>query len=212
MRLRLPILLLVLGSSVGAAPVADHPLDQVRLGYQLAAWARTNGDADAMLAAARIVATTGTRAAEITGGGFRVAEDGQAAPAAVLADEAVGLAPGDARIAAAAEAVRTSVARGFFGGPSGAGPLALQRRLGARAGLAWSATARGGEMAIVSAVGDGDSNIDLKVTNGGGRVVCADRQRDYYPMCRWSVGRAGVYRIEVTNSGRVPSNVMVLSN
>lgn len=212
MKLRLPILILVLGLNVGAAPVEDNRLDQLRLGYQLAAWARSAGDADAMLAAARIVAASGARTAQITRDTFRVAENAQTTPAAALAKEAVVLAPGDARIAAAAEAVRSSVARGFFGGPSGAGPLALQRRLSARTGLAWSATARGGEMAIVSAVGDGDSNIDLKVTNGGGRVVCADRQRDYYPMCRWSVGRAGVYRIEVTNSGRVPSNVMVLSN
>jgi len=202
----LPALLLL----VGAAPV--DRIEQLRLGYQLAEWARQAGDADAMLAAARVVAASGARAARISGNALLPSDDDSATPAAALADEATRMAPGDARIAAAAAAVRDSVARGFVDGPSGAGPLALERRLGAHAVLSWSARARGGEMAIVSAVGDGDSDIDLKVSNGTGVAVCSDRKRDYYPVCRWSVGRAGTYRIEVTNKGIVPSNVMVLSN
>ncbi|MEO9129648.1 MAG: hypothetical protein ABI240_00415 [Sphingomonas sp.] len=195
---------------VGAAPI--ERIEQLRLGYQLADWARQAGDADAMLAAARVVASSGARAARITGNVLLPDDDEATTPAAALADEATRMAPGDARIATAAAAVRDSVARGFVDGPSGAGPLALERRLAPRAVLSWTAKARGGEMAIVSAVGDGDSDIDLKVSNGTGGAVCADRKRDYYPMCRWSVGRAGTYRIEVTNKGTVPSNVMVLSN
>ncbi|CAN5329500.1 hypothetical protein BH09PSE4_BH09PSE4_17360 [soil metagenome] len=189
---------------------APNPVERLRLGYQLAAWARETGDPDAMLVAARIVAATGARSGRLADGVLKAG--GDAAPATLLADEAVRMSRGDARIVASATAVRDSVAKGFSAGPSGIGPLTVERRLAARTRLAWSARARGGEMAIVSAVGDGDSNIDLRVTDGAGRSVCADSQRDYYPMCRWSVRSAGTYRIEVTNAGTVPSNVMVLSN
>src|SRR5690606_30464586 len=128
------------------------PVEELRLAYRLAEWARAAGDPDAMLAAARIVAVTGARTGDIKSGTLVEMGDLAAKPAAALADEADRMAPGDPRIAAAAEAVRQSVGRGFIDGPSGAGPLAVRRRLPARASLAWSATARGGEMAIVSAV------------------------------------------------------------
>src|SRR3954453_20755217 len=102
----LPALLLI-----GAAPV--DRIEQLRLGYQLADWARQAGDADAMLAAARVVAASGARAGRISGNALLPADDAVATPAATLADEAMRMAPGDARIAAAAAAVRDSVARGF---------------------------------------------------------------------------------------------------
>jgi hypothetical protein len=202
------LLLAILPLLTAAAP--SDPVDRLQLGYRLAAWAREAGDADAMLVAARLVAATGARNANIEGDVLAPADSAEG-PAAALADEAVRMAPDDRRIAAAAEAVRGAVGRGFFGGPSG-GPLTVSRRMTARSTFGWSARARGGEMAIVSAVGDGDSDIDLKVVDGNGRTICFDEERDYFPVCRWSVRKAGAYRIEVTNKGRVPTHVMVLSN
>jgi hypothetical protein len=195
---------------LAAAGGPDPAFDRARLGMELAAWARARNDPEAMLVAARVMLEARTRSGTATDAGI-VADSG-ASIAGAFADEAEAMRPQDGRIVDAARAIRDSVPRGFVGGPSGAGPVMLRRRLGPRSALSWSGKARAMESAIVSAVGDGDSDIDLEVTDAAGRAVCRDSAGDFHPVCRWNVKRAAAYRIRVINRGRVPSDVMVLSN
>ena len=65
---------------------------------------------------------------------------------------------------------------------------------------------------MVSAIGDGDADLGLAVADGAGRTVCRNLADRYYPLCRWRPARAGLYRVELMNGGRVPTEVTILSN
>lgn len=191
------VLALMLLAGADAQPSVRH--DRAATAFRVAAWARERGDAHAMLAAARMVADAGVRT-----------EDAKPAFLA-LADEAVAMAPGDARIVEMASAIRDAAPRGILRGPLGDGPIVMRHLLLAGATAAWPIQAQGGTTAIVSAVGDGDANIDLRVLRGS-VTVCADVARDPNPMCRWRVAQDATFRIAVSNRGRVATRVVVLSN
>lgn len=188
----LPLLILA-----GAVPDDRHA--RAVTAFRVAAWARDRGDAASMLAAARMLADAGVR-------------DADSRPAALaLAQEAEAMAPNDQEVAKQADAVRDSAPRGILRGPLGDGPVAIRHTLVAGGSAAWPIEARGGTTAIVSAVGDGDANIDLRVTRGRA-TVCADLDRDPNPMCRWRVAQNAVYRVAIANRGRVATRIVLLSN
>lgn len=193
------MLALIMLFLAAAAPAATERHHQAVTAYKMAAWARSRSDAPAMLAAARMLADAGVRTAHST------------PAAAELAEEAVTMAPTDPQVLAAAAAIRDATPRGILRGPLGDGPVAMRRLLPAGASLAVPVTAHGGEMAIVSAVGDGDANIDMVVTSGR-RLVCVDRAADAYPMCRWRVTRDASFDVAIANRGRIATHVVVLSN
>ena len=201
----LPLLLLLLGG----ASVPD-PIEDAALGLRLADHARRTDDAEEMLMAARIVATSGVRPAAISG--ERLVASGRPALALALAAEARAMAPGDARIAAAAEALGRLRPKGAVGGSWGSGPLQLTRTLPSGGRMRWMLEARAAELAVVSAIGDGDADLGLAVADGAGRTVCRNLADRYYPLCRWRPARAGLYRVELMNGGRVPTEVTILSN
>jgi hypothetical protein len=205
------MLSLLLPMLIGASVPAASAPESAALAGRLAAWARAHGDADAMLVASRMLLEAGGRPGKLRAGRL-VEAAGEPGPADALAEEAVRIGRNDPRIVAASAAIRSAVTRGFTLGPAGPGPIILSRTLAAGARLGWKADARGGEAAIVSAVGDGDSDIDLRVADGAGATICADRKQDFYPMCRWRPLRPATYRIEIVNRGRVASTVFVVSN
>lgn len=200
----LPLLLLA------ASPRAPAP-DEAALAVRLASWARAHQDADAMLLAARMLLEAGGRPGAVREGRIVAGAD-LPDPAHLMADEAVRMGRGDPKISEGAAAIKSAVTRGFTLGPTGPGPIILSRTLAGGARLGWKADARGGESAIVSAVGDGDSDIDLRVAASDGATICADRKQDFYPVCRWRPARPATYRIEIVNRGRVASTVFVVSN
>ncbi|WP_037506577.1 hypothetical protein, partial [Rhizorhabdus wittichii] len=111
-RLRILAALLLIGA---AAPSA---IEDAALGLKLADHARRSGDAREMLTAARIVAASGLREAELQGGRL-VAREGlpdRSPIAAALAEEARLMAPGDAGVAAEAEALARARPKGIVGG------------------------------------------------------------------------------------------------
>ncbi len=188
----LPLLIL-------AGVVPDDRHARAVTAFRVAAWARERSDAASMLAAARMLADAGVR-------------DAESRPAALaLAAEAEAMAPNDREVAKQADAVRDSAPRGILRGPLGDGPVAIRHTLLAGGSAAWPLEARGGTTAIVSAVGDGDADIDLRVTRAHA-TVCADLDKDANPMCRWRVTRNAVYRVAIANRGRVATRIVLLSN
>ncbi|MFC0306162.1 hypothetical protein ACFSTI_18585 [Rhizorhabdus histidinilytica] len=207
-RLSILAVLLLIGA---AAPSA---IEDAALGLKLADHARRTGDAREMLVAARIVAASGLREAEVRDGRL-VARAGlpDRSPIAVaLAEEARLMAPGDAAVAAEAEALALARPKGIVGGSWGSGPLQFRQMLPAGESVGWTVRTRAAEPAFVSAIGDGDADLHLSVADRRGRTVCDERGNAYYPLCRWSPPRAADYRVILGNAGRVPTRVVVLSN
>ncbi|MBD3759178.1 hypothetical protein O4H52_10585 [Sphingomonadaceae bacterium G21617-S1] len=207
---RWPILAALL--LIGAA--GPSPVDDAALGLKLAEYARRAGDARTMLVAARIVAASGLREGEIRDGQLVARESLPDRSPVVLSliEEAKLMAPADAAIAADAAAIAAARPKGIIGGSWGSGPLQFRRLLPAGERIGWTVRARGAETVLVSAIGDGDADLHLSVADGRGRMVCDDRSSAYYPLCRWSPPRAAAYRIALGNAGKVPTQVVVLSN
>lgn len=197
---------------LGAA--APSPVEDAALGLRLADYARRTGDARMMLSAARIVAASGLREASLA--------DGQLVPRERLpdisplvtgmTDEARLLAPGDAEVSAQADAIAKARPKGVIGGSWGSGPLQYRHVLPAGQRIGWTLMVRGVEPVLISAIGDGDADLHLSVADDRGRTVCDARASAYYPLCRWSPPHPARYRIALDNAGKVPTQVVVLSN
>ncbi|MET0372829.1 MAG: hypothetical protein ABW128_01070 [Rhizorhabdus sp.] len=204
----------ILAAALLLGATAPSPVEDAALGLKLAGYARRSGDARTMLTAAKIIAASGLREGELRDGRL-VAKDNLPASLPLvlsMAKEARLMAAGDAAITAEADAIIRARPKGVTGGSWGSGPLQLRRMLPAGQRIGWTIQTRGAEPVLVSAIGDGDADLHLSVADGRGRTVCDDRASNYYPMCRWSPPRSARYRIGLGNAGRVPTEVVVLSN
>jgi len=197
---------------IGAA--TPSPVEDAALGLRLAEHARRVGDARMLLTAARIVAASGLRDGVLQGGQL-VAPDAlpSRSPIAVaMAREARSMAPGDPVVISEADAIEQARPKGIIGGNWGSGPLQFRQLLPAGERIGWTVRTRGAEPALVSAIGDGDADLHLRVADRRGRLVCNERGNAYYPLCRWSPPRPADYRVTLDNAGGVPTQVVVLSN
>ncbi|MGV9008242.1 MAG: hypothetical protein ACOH1F_00925 [Brevundimonas sp.] len=170
---------------------------------ELADWGRERRDAGALVMAARLLAEVpmrqvGPEAAVMT-------------PESLLA-EASALAPDNAALQDAIARLRDPALRGVHSSTFGAGPVFTARSLKARESWVFQVEARGNEVLRIAAIGDGDTNIDLTVTEPSGRVVCQDRLGDHYPVCTISPQYRGTMRIDIVNRGDIWTKVQVLSN
>lgn len=206
--------LIALACLLAGGAAAPSPIEDATLGFRLAEKARQAADADLMLSAARLVAASGLRGATLRNGRLEAGEGlpGMPNEAVALAEEARLLAPEDRRIAEEVDRLRSARPKGIVGGSWGSGPLEFREMLAPGSSIAWTVEARGAETALVSAIGDGDAGLRLRVVDGRGRSVCDQGGDSHYPLCRWSPRRAGRYRISLGNAGRVPTRVVVLSN
>lgn len=71
-------------------------------------------------------------------------------------------------------------------------------------------TFRGGELAGVMALGDGD--IDILVYDENGNLVEADLEADSAPFCFWWPRRTQTYTIEVMNNKHASTRFGLLTN
>lgn len=170
---------------------------------ELARWGRERGDAGALVMAARLLAEvplrqTGTETAVMT--------------PEILLDEASALAPNNPALQDAIARLRDPALRGARSSSFGTGPVSTTKSLKARENWAFQIEARGNEILRIAAIGDGDTDIDLTVTDASGRVVCRDRLGDHYPVCTLSPRHTGPVRIDIVNRGAVWTKVQVLSN
>lgn len=199
---------------VSAAAAGPSPVEDATLGFRLAEVARRHHDPELMLAAARLIAASGVRNAVLSNGSLAASEAlPDASPeVAALTEEARLMAPMDTHIAEEAERLRRARPKGIVGGSWGSGPLQFREMLAPGGTIRWTVEARGAEPALVSAIGDGDAGLRLRVVDGRGRPICDQKGDSHYPLCRWSPPTAGLYRVSLGNAGRVPTRVVVLSN
>lgn len=170
---------------------------------ELADWGRERRDAGALVMAARLLAEvplrpSGSEAAVMT-------------PESLLA-EASALAPDNPALQDAIARLLDPEVRGARSSTFGAGPVSTAKSLKARESWAFQIEARGNEVLRVAAIGDGDTNIDLTVTDASGQVICRDRLGDHYPVCTVAPQHSGPMRIDIVNRGEVWTKVQVLSN
>ena len=192
---------------VAAAPVTPDPeaegVAQLVTAAGVAAWGRRVEDPGALILAARMA------------GEVPVRVEGEAQPfftANALLDEALAMSGNDPAYARAIETVRGEVTRGVVSSPYGRGPIATVKTLGGRETHAFEVLARGGEVLRVAAIGDGDTNVDLALSDASGRVLCNDDSADHYPVCTIRVRTAARVKVEVVNDGRIWTRVQILSN
>jgi hypothetical protein len=69
-----------------------------------------------------------------------------------------------------------------------------------------------GEEAVVTVVGDGDTDVDLEIYDATGTLVASDYGLTDNCICRWVPSRDQVYTIRVINLGGVYNRCRVAHN
>lgn len=195
------------GSQVRPGPAPDpdgeaRAIARTVTAAEVAAWARENRDAEAMIVAARILSDVRMR----TSNG-----DTPFLTSEALLAEAEALAGDDPELRARISRLR-SPNKGVRASPFGQGPIVVVRRLRARETYGFAIEARRNEVLRVAAIGDGDTRIDLTLRDSSGAVICAGGSGDHFPVCTVSRPQSGALRIEVVNRGEVWSRVQIMTN
>lgn len=198
-----------------ASPAFDA-VAEISAASRVAAYARRTGNAEAMIVAARMLGEVPTHEGKIDttvkGGHDSQKQAKPETTVASLLDEATDLAHGDQSVLAQIASLRASASKGFVRTAYGTGPVRVYRQIPAGAALTWEGIAQAGEPAIVGAVGDGDTDVDIKVFDANGHEICEDIDNDYTPVCRWTPAWTGKFSVEVINNGDVWTGTAILSN
>lgn len=126
---------------------------------------------------------------------------------AELISEARFMARGDDTILDQADAITDRATRG-----STTGPGRYRVQVDARDYSVIREEFRGGEIAEVSLVGDGDTDLDLLVFDENGNEICKADGLSDREFCRWTPAWTGTFVIGVANLGRVYNNAVVRVN
>lgn len=181
--------------------------------------ARQGRDPLAMLVAARDLRDANLRridapAAETVAnpGAASAAADGPAPTstpptAETLFAEARTLARGDREMLARIDRVERTQARGLVDGPT-----AWVRDISADSHINWRVTARGSEVWRLAAIGDGDTDVDIRVFDENGNLVCEDNGLSHRAECTFTPRWTGQFTVRVINWGRVWTRTLVTSN
>ena len=198
----------------GSAPVEalaepGSPEARAELALRLASEARRSHDARAMLVAARMMLTSGTRPAVLEDGAMVADTEGDPV-AQGWAREAIALAGDNPALVGEAEQVLAMRPRGVLRSSLGGGPLRYVRRVSANESVRFDIATQPQVPARLAAIGDGDARIGLMVSAGTARI-CDQRARSTHSLCTW---QAASERHDVTliNAGPLASDVMILSN
>src|SRR5262245_19088166 len=92
------------------------------------------------------------------------------------------------------------------------GPGFDNRRSEAYSSVTYDDTFRGGQMAVVSIVGDGDTDLDLFVYGRFGNLMVQGIGLTDRETVRWFPSRTGTYRIVVRNLGGVWNRYVLTTN
>jgi hypothetical protein len=194
---------------------------------ELVRYARDNESPVAMLAAVQMlqrvkVQTAGDRVKEEKSGdvtGTQAASAGQKGktpapsldPKTLLA-EARGWAKGDQSLISLldAEGKKSATGGGTLG--SAIGPVYQPARASARRYTDWTVIMRGGELARVAVIGDGDTDLDLEVFDEGGHLIARDTDNTDKCLVEWTPRWTGKFTVRITNLGIVYNNYVLMSN
>jgi hypothetical protein len=183
------------------AATATDPVSMAATAEQLARYGEEKKDPLALILAARIKQEVGEnpveRKTETKGGqGDTDKPAKRDTSVQALIDKAKGLAQGRKDIVALADEVAKAETRGRASGP---GRTTKVVRSGGM--MVFHETFRGGEPAVVSISGDGDSDLDLFIYDENGILICRANSRSDDETCRWNPRWTGPFRIEVRNLG-----------
>lgn len=198
-----------------AAQAGSADISAIKLGNELAKFGYASQSAASLIEAARILSSVPTRAfvAESTERGPAV-KDAEAKQSKVefdvkklLADAKRMAKNDDALLALARRVENTPVAAGRTNGPG-----RTYERVNARSYDQYNVRFRGGELAEVVVIGDGDTDLDLYVYDENGNLVASDT--DYTDNCyvRWYPKWTGNFRIKIVNRGYVYNNYVLITN
>lgn len=190
---------------------------KIALAQELFDHATQNRDAVAALAAAQIMATVSTEDVEREkttedNPDLDITEDGSdGADSPATADSmfaaAMEFAGGDPTIVGLVEDAMAEGSRGRIGGAS----RTLSRLPGGQVDI-FTVPFFGGSFAEVGIIGDGDSDLDLLVTDENGNVICRDTRLGDQIYCSFTPRWNGNFVIAVANMGRVRNSYYILTN
>lgn len=193
---------------------ADH-IEKNHLAYQIAKYGRATKSPDAMLVAAKILLELPAKKMEIekqTEGGetdVNAKKDTGEMTAAQFLKDARLFAKGDKNVLARiAEIEKTAPDdRGAYGGPK-----RTQTRVRAKATDIFPISFRGGEQAVVSVSGDGDTDLDLFVFDQKGNLIASATDGTDDCIVRFYPLRSGLFIIRVKNLGGVYNRYVMATN
>jgi hypothetical protein len=201
-----------LGTGSGQVTPAAEAVATTADALSLAAWAREAEDAEAMLVAARMLASVGAlggteepeaaMSAEAAG-----SASGAAPTAASLFDEATTLAAGDAGILARITAARAVAPKGLIGGAR-----SWIRDIPANSNVTYRLAAYGGYVWNIIAAGDGDTDVDMEIRDEYGNLICRDIAPYSRASCRFTPAWDGSFSVRIINLGPVWTRTLVMSN
>lgn len=184
--------------------------------YDLFAYGKKNKDALAVIAAAKIIATTPTSESkatveEKTEAGADTTQEGDGADGPGTLDDmlavATKLSAGNDTYLELIEDVKGDKPRGRLRGPG-----RLVRGLLAGRTHIIKDRFSGGRLAQVTLIGDGDTNLDMVILDQNGNVICKDKSYSDKLRCRWYPKWTGTFTIGIRNQGRIRNTYVLLTN
>lgn len=92
------------------------------------------------------------------------------------------------------------------------GPGTSVKTVEARGSVVYSETFRGGEIGVVSLVGDGSTDLDVFVYDEAGRLVAQGIGLTDVEVVTFTPARTARYRIEVRNLGNVRNRFTLMTD
>ncbi len=124
-----------------------------------------------------------------------------------LLARAEGMAAGNATLQALIADAKSTKSRGATRGPTVHSDTVLAGNTDS-----YTISFRGGEEAAVLVSGDGDTDLDLYVTDENGNTICTDTDASDTMLCRWTPAWTGPFGIHIRNLGRVYNNYKLAVN
>ena len=189
--------------------------NSLRIAAELSKYGYANRDALSLIQAARLSKQSGFTLEDRNKAGgdeMRPApkeekKGGQVSldPAKLLAD-AKAMAGDDGVLLALIDDVNSNV-RGAVGGPKYA-----RSSVNAGGSDIYNISFRGGEFAMVTVIGDGDTDLDLYVYDENGNLIDSDTDYSDNCICTWTPRWTGNFRIKIVNRGRVYNRYVLNTN
>lgn len=206
------------GSNAG--PAAKTPsesaaaVETLALANQLALYGIRQNDPVAIIQAAKMKKALPPRAldAKKSSEGKGQKEGGTKATGVDLSADALltradGMAAGNATLAGLIKDARATKSRGATRGPQ----VARSSVLAGYTDL-YTVSFRGGEQAAVLVDGDGDTDLDLYVSDENGNQICSDTDRSDTMLCAWTPAWTGPFQIRIKNLGGVYNTYSLATN
>lgn len=191
--------------AVGLESPAVVAIEDVALANHLARFGMINQRPEALVLAADILLQAGAQELDVEkehrgeGDDEQPAEgEGEITPSRLVALAREMAEPGSAALQMIENLEERPVERGARGGPRTANDCVL-----ARSTDLYTITFRGGEDAVVSVIGDGDTDLDVYVYDENGHLLVSDRGYSDRALVAWRPIWTGPFLIEIRNLGLV---------